>query len=1189
MYLKRIELRGFKSFADKTLVEFNKGMTCIVGPNGSGKSNIGDAVRWVLGEQSVKSLRGGKMEDIIFAGTKLRKPLAYAEVSLEIDNQDKKMPIAYTTVEIKRRVYRSGESEYYINQKICRLKDIRELFMDTGIGIEGYSIIGQGKIDEIINSRPLDRRALFDEAAGIVKFKTRKKESMNKLNATYENIARVEDIIEELERQIEPLKRQSEDAKIYLELKKQLKILDVNYILDQMHSIKNETEQFNSSKIELLKDKDDFKAKYVKLDEKVNIFQSKLVECDMDESEISSDYEKSQLEFQENEKRHLTLKERIRFTQIEVNRLKEELEMSLEKKEENDEKLDYLKNQLVAIDKEFSDKEKQLVEKSNKETEIINLISKNENEIKKLENEANEKRKQWSELEMNIGLLNQKKEHLEEQKKQIVNRRDEIYKNSISKQEELEQLNDKNDNYNKIKITAKQEVLKWIEQINKIKEALSNTSIKVQDLNNVNQKNKAKLQTFKDLEQEFRGYQKGVKALLKEWKKNPKLSLDVHGPLINLIDVEKKYALAIDTALGAAMQNIVVENTNTAKKMISYLKQNKLGRGTFLPLDVIKGYKLKELPVNITEDEAFIGYGYQCLSYRPIYEPVLKQLLGKVLICKDLDSADRLARLTPPGFRYVTLEGDVVFPRGAMSGGSKGTNSNLLLTRKKEIEFLENEISIKDKKIEDIKKVYIENSKKLEDTESAREQAQEYLKDAEINQKLIEEKLIQIKNDISKQDIYNKEIEEKLNEIEEKHKDISNEIIKNKEYQKEFTEKDSITNNFQQELLLSNENLKVKLNENQNLKKYIEIDIEKLNERKQYGVEKCSNQKNQIIEIQNQVDNLKIKILENNNYINGFEEEILKIESHREVYKEKSDELKIKIEENKKLRVGYRLELEKLSNNLHQIDKEILKLDNDINSITMKIAKIEMKSENLIEQLWQEYELSIPMAEDIFDKEVSRTNLKGNIQSKRKQIRDLGDVNVKAIEEYLNVSERYKYLKTQRSDLRDAEITLKELIEYLDEQMNIQFISNMKNIRVNFQESFESLFGGGKTNIVLSDPENVLESGIEIEVQPPGKNLQNMMLLSGGEKALTAIALLFGILKLKPTPFCLLDEIEAALDDANVSRFAKYLQIFKETQFIIITHRKGTMELADTLYGVTMEEKGVSKIVSVQLKSYEDS
>lgn len=1188
MHLKKIALKGFKSFADKTEVEFNQGMTCIVGPNGSGKSNIGDAVRWVLGEQSVKSLRGGKMEDVIFAGTKQRKPLSYAEISLEIDNHDKKMDIEYTDVEIRRRVYRSGESSYYINQKECRLKDIKELFMDTGIGVDGYSIIGQGKVDEIINSRPLERRAFFDEAVGIVKYKSRKKEAEQKLEDADNNLSRITDILFELEGQIGPLKKQSEDAKAYLNLREGLKILEVNFILDQVHESDLEKEELAKRLAEFTSEKEKCALCYEDLKNQMEKERADLIACDMQESNLEKEYAENEQLFREKEKNYFTLMERIRFTEQEQERLKSEIEMQKDKREEQEDKLSYFKENNRETQVQIEEKEALQADLNQKEEEIRKQIEICNETLKALAEKNLQKRQRWADLNTEIKLRFQKKEQQEAEALRLQKENGLLKEKAEKSAQEMENLSQKIESYQNLIADAKGEMSLWAEKETKAREVLLDLEKQKERLLLGQQEVQTQLKYYLAQEKEYRGYQKGVKALILEWDKNPGIKKNIHGVLVDLMDVEAQYALAIDTALGNAMQNVVVEDTQTAKQMIAYLKDKNLGRATFLPLDVIEGREPKKLEDKILEDAGFIGLGYECIRFSASYLPIMQYLLGKVLICKDIESADRLARMTPPGFRYVTLEGDVVLPKGAMTGGSVQNSGNLLLSRKKDIEKCQEQIENMGLSL----KIKIQEMTEAKDNLAAvtggKERALSQMKEAGFNMDLAKERLRLLQGEIEAQREDYEAKKQAFFALSEGVEALEREIgllhtQKEMEAAQELQE-DTETKEWNHKLAHKSD-YEAKL---QKEKMAVSIEIEKLQERKNHEAEKIEAQKETLAETAFFITKMEESILQNEGVLKSLGLQIQDHETIRAHYEQASQRLKEKTDENKSKRVSLRLKVEKRAQEAHQVDKDMLQAENDIQATLNKQAKLEQKNDIYKEELWQNYELSLLMAEDYYDENLDRKGIKSAINQKKSAMKELGDVNIRAIEEYIHVSERYQHLSDQKEDLTQAKETLAGLIDYLDEKMTVQFKENMKRIRENFQESFQILFDGGKTNIVLSEPEHPLESGIEIEVQPPGKNLQNMMLLSGGEKALTAISLLFGILKRKPTPFCLLDEIEAALDDANVNKFARYLKSFEETQFIIITHRKGTMELADTLYGVTMQEKGVSSLISVELKDYDE-
>ena len=1187
MYLKRLEMYGFKSFADKTVLEFMPGITTVIGPNGSGKSNISDCIRWILGEQSMKSLRGAKSEDIIFAGTQNRKSLGFAEGSIVIDNSDGKLPIEYNEVIVTRKIYRSGESGYFINKTPCRLKDILELFMDTGIGKDGYSIIGQGKIDEILSNKSEDRRKIFEEAAGIVKYRSRKEESEKKLEQTKVNLLRINDIVSEIESNIGPLKNQSEKARKFLDLREELKGIEVGLFLYNIEDYKNKIK-------ELKENIDIFETQKIKEEEKNNNLQFEKEELKKKIDELLEQIEKTQNLGFESEKRKEQFNSEIGIANERIAN-----------NQENDVRYEKEIEELEIKNKELEE-EKQ--NKINKKTNLLNNKEKFDKELKEKEAELEKYSKTLSEKELEIeskkhivesnvdkkydliGNLNTEKanyENLEKREKTLKSEK----QDTIS---ELDKVRTEKDDISKgfYEIQkSRNEILGKIAEINDKKEE---SSIKIKefefDINNLQSEYRMKESRYKFLvetEKEKEGYARSVKSLLEGIEKSPALKKGVNGVLANLISVNEKYETAIEMALGASIQNVVTDTEEEAKKLVNYLRENKLGRASFLPITSVKGNKLAKL--DKSGINGVIGIASDLVEMNSKYDGILQNLLGRTVIVENIDSAVALAKKNNYSFKIVTLEGDVINPSGAISGGSVQKKTVSLLGRGKEIKSLEKELKNIQAKIEklqkeesdykesisEILKTFDEEQKKLQEIEityATENQKHENIKLEILKQ---EAKLDKIKRDLEELENEKTEClekqklsEEQMNSIEEENNSL-NLIIE------EFTNTNKDNQKYIDDLNFDITNLKISVSSFDESETSIDEMVERINTDIQNNINSINNKKN-----------LRTQIIETNNEL---QEKILDIKKQiSELEKDVSDSSE-KVENLKKDRTFKNEKMIKIESEIEEQSSKIEDIKNQLSKLDVKNSKIELELNQVVNKMWEEYELT-PNNTGEIKKVENPTEVQRKVNELRAQIKDLGSVNIDSINEYKEIKERYDFMSEQRLDLEEASNKLKKVINEMTNTMKEQFSVQFKVINKNFGEVFKELFGGGKAELILGDENNILECGIEIAVQPPGKKLQNMMLLSGGEKAFTAIALLFAILKINPAPFCVLDEIEAALDDVNVYRFAEYLKKFvSTTQFLVITHRKGTMEAADTVYGITMEEKGISKLLSMKLEDAKKS
>ena len=1181
MYLKRLEMQGFKSFADKTILEFMPGITSVIGPNGSGKSNISDAIRWILGEQSMKSLRGTKTQDIIFAGTQNRKSLGFAEASLIFDNTDGILPIEYSEVTVTRKIYRSGETGYYINKVSCRLKDIVELFMDTGIGRDGYSIIGQGKIDEILSNKSEDRRHIFEEAAGIVKYRTRKEETEKKLEQTKLNLLRINDILTEIEGNLEPLQMQSDKAKKYLNLKEELKNIEVGLFIYNIEKYKQSLEELtkdeeimNSTlnqeegkleKIKILKE--ELKDRIDEITTQIENMQNIGFESQKEIEKLNSNINVAEAKIASNTENMETYKKEITELEEKIKNLKEEIEQKQNKK-------DNLKQNKEKFENELKSKEEEL-------KKLTEKLSSKEIEIEKLKKQVEENTDKKYELQSEISMQTANFENLEKRQKQldqeISNNISELDRTRMKKEDIAKGFYEIENNRNK--------VLKSIEEIDNKKQEINN-KIKEFDIQIANNTNEMRMKQSRynflvETEKEKEGYIKSVKSLLTDCEKIKELGKGMHGVLANIISVPTEYETAIEMCLGASLQNIVTDTEEDAKKLVEHLRKNNLGRASFLPISSVKGKKIENIK---GKKVGIVGIASDLISCDKKYEQIILNLLGRTVIVDNMQNAINLAKENNYSFRIITIEGDIINPSGAITGGSVTKKTVNILGRSREIESLEKEMKkLKEKieKIEKDKEQYESSSEDvIEEVQSLEKQLQEIdITYATEKQRVvsIDENIEQIQKRIEKLKDEKERAEENKNTIkiskEENEKLIENINKQNENDQKiidEFSNVNKDSQKYIDDLNFDITNLKISVSSFNESEVSIEEMTEMINKEIETHTRNAENKKTQIENAN--FENSKLK-----EDIENTKQEIEKVKSQVENSGENIEKLKQeRIEQNEKL--------SKKEDEQTEQFKTIEELKAQITKMEVKKTKTEEDITDVINKMWEEYELTPNNAGNYQKPEnVALTQRKVNIL--RTDIKELGSVNVDSIEEYKNLKDRYDFMCEQRLDLEDTMAKLRKVIQEMTETMKKQFKEKFEVINKNFGEVFKELFGGGMAEVTLTDEENILECGIDITVQPPGKKLQNMTLLSGGEKAFTAIALLFAILKINPAPFCVLDEIEAALDDVNVYRYAEYLKKFaKETQFLIITHRKGTMEAADTVYGVTMEEKGISKLLSMKLK-----
>ena len=1179
MYLKSIEVQGFKSFANKIKFEFHEGITGIVGPNGSGKSNVADAVRWVLGEQRVKQLRGGTMQDVIFSGTENRKPLSYASVAITLNNSDHQLPVDYEEVTVTRKLYRSGESEYLINGASCRLKDINEMFYDTGIGKEGYSIIGQGQIDKILSGKPEERRELFDEAAGIVKFKRRKALSLKKLDEERQNLTRVNDILSELEKQIGPLQKQSEVAREYLKKKEELKTFDINMFLLETERIRD-----------LIRE----------IEEKLQLATDELSEASIRYEEMKAEYEAIE---EEVEGIDLSI-EKAKSQLNETTLLKQQLEGQINVLKEqintvrmNDEHYGK-RQQTIQIEMETREKQKDTLLRERAEvTEKLSQISKQDREAKQAlidvqsriaehSAEVEKKKQEIMDLLNNRASTRAKIQHFDTTQAQFTTRRAELHKLILETASEGERQNSALRSYEEELSGVQEQIAQFTEQIKEneqrigqYQKELSEKQEKLRVGQTAYHRESSRLESLKNITERYDGYGNSIRKVMSNKDRVPGLL----GVVADIIKVEKEYEIAVETALGGSIQNIVTDTEETAKRMIQYLKQNKFGRATFLPLTSMHGSGgIRD--VQALKEPGVIGLANTLVTVEEKFQGLADQLLGRTIVVDHIDHGIAIARKYRQSLRLVTLEGDLINPGGSMTGGAFKNSSNLL-SRRREIEEFEETVTLLKKDMSMMEQDVSTIKEKRAACYSANDEIQQKLGNASIlentvkmNMEQVQAKLRELSERHRGYKNEQNELEEQIQQIKDNEDSIQMELETSERLEKEWNARIGELNG-----LLEQE----RIEENSQMRQSEEIHLKfaSLEQQNAFILENISRVEEETVKFAEELKELDQHKGNASEEIREKEDQITElhqtIEDSKELFVEIQEEIKVQSTKRDELNQKHKTFLgkrEELSKHMADLDKECFRLNSQKEGY-------EEASDKQINYMWEEYELTYGRAMELRNENLTDLSyMKQQIQLLKQEIRKLGNVNVNAIEDYKNVSERYEFLNGQHEDLIEAEATLVKIIEELDAAMRKQFQEQFALISSEFDKVFRQLFGGGKGTLELMEDEDVLEAGIRIIAQPPGKKLQNMMQLSGGEKALTAISLLFAIQNLKPSPFCLLDEIEAALDDSNVGRYAQYLhKLTEHTQFIVITHRRGTMAAADRLYGITMQEKGVSTLVSVDL------
>lgn len=1180
MYLKSIEVQGFKSFAQKILFEFHNGITGIVGPNGSGKSNVADAVRWVLGEQSARQLRGGNMQDVIFSGTENRRPLSYASVAITLDNNDHKLPVSYDEVTVARRLYRSGESEYLINGSSCRLKDIQELFYDTGIGKEGYSIIGQGQIDRILSGRPEERRELFDEAAGIVKFKRRKNTALKKLEDEKQNLLRVTDILSELTRQLGPLEKQSEKARLYLSRKEELKKADVCLFLAESGEMKSQLEELERKRRLAEENMEETSSQLEHAGREYESLESSMADLDGQAEQARKDAQENALRRQQLEGQINVLREQVHTgkSNEEQNRKRlTDVEEGLASRGEDLEKYTAEKEQLQDSRAEISQ------EKQNRQGRLDDLnktigtysreIEDGKNEIIEILNKRANTKGKMQRFDTMMEQVEIRKADLNQKALRIKSEEEELQKSLKEAQEDYEQ--------------AAKQAEQLARKSKETEEEIQNLTKSIQEHSKIQEQQQAayhrdasRLESLRNLAERYDGYGNSIRRVMERRKEVP----GIQGVVADLIQVEKNYETAIETALGGSIQNVVTDNEQTAKELIQYLKEKRYGRATFLPLTSISSRGGIQ-PESVLKEPGAIGPASGLVKSEPRYQELVKYLLGRILVVDCMDHAIAIGKKYRHSLRMVTLEGESFSPGGSMTGGAYRNNSNLL-GRRREIEELESLVQKNQAQLEALQAQLKEWRNRREQFRGKAVRLQKDLQDISLRRNTLQMNLSQQKEkeeEIQKRyqrlERERQEIGEQVHELEESMSSIQKELEQSGQEEKEL---EAFIKEWQKEL----EQTQKELQERQKELEEIHLQESALQQKMEFLNTDMQRIRQEKKKLQQELEQIQDSLHTGVQEIGQKEEEIFRLQEEMKEADALAEEGKARMQELLKEREDMADRHKEFLQKREELTKQMNLLDKEGFRLNSQIEKLEEAQEARIGYMWEEYEITPGNAAQSVQAEDGRSpgELKKEIARVREEIRKLGDVNVNAIEDYKELQERHTFLSAQHEDLVTAEKTLLQIIEDLDTGMRKQFAEKFKEIQREFNKAFQELFGGGKGTLELMEDVDILEAGIKIISQPPGKKLQNMMQLSGGEKALTAIALLFAIQNLKPSPFCLLDEIEAALDDSNVVRFAQYVhKLTKNTQFIIITHRRGTMNAADRLYGITMQEKGVSTLVSVDL------
>lgn len=1179
MFLKRLEVVGFKSFADRIGIDFVPGVTAVVGPNGSGKSNVTDAIRWVLGEQSAKSLRGSKMEDVIFAGSESRKPLNFAEVTLVLNNEDEQVAMSFSEISVTRRVYRSGDSEYLLNNQQCRLKDITDLFMDSGLGKEAFSIISQGRVDEILNSRPDDRRTIFEEAAGVLKYKIRKKKAEHKLVETDENLHRVLDILHELDSRLEPLQIQASAAKDYVRMSDELRESEIALTVNDLFDLENDLHKMNAEHEQLKLTEEHHAMEISTYEVKVDEIRATLKEIDEVLDTAQEQLVEASSEVERWEGRKALMKEKRSNAEKQLNQLQLSLQQAKEEEQELSANEDEKKLQFAAKQKEVQ----QL------KAEIKQLDLTLNSSVSEIEKEIEQSKDQYIDLLNEEATTKNELKHIEQQLTQQSENAERMNDRSTEMVQKLDQVTALKQQLEKALKKVEQQLKEKLEQYEVIQIQMKNVSASFEEKQQLlyqayqhQQQLKARKDTLAELEADFSGFFQGVKEILLARERGELYGIE--GAVAELIHVDGKYSKAIETALGAASQHIVTESEQHAQKAIGWLKTKRAGRATFLPKTVMKSRKLQQSQyLSAIDHPTFIRLASELVEFDESNRTIVENLLGNVIVASNLEGASQIARNCGYKYRVVTLEGDIVNAGGSLTGGASKQQSSLF-SRKSELDQL---------------------TGKLEQMEATIMQAEKSVSSEKETVANLREKLEVMK--LEGDALRTEEMEQraKLLELEVEEKNLKATVNVATSEQSTMTSRKTSLLEQKQEAISRLKQLKQELEELNNtvehltqLKSRSETEKDALRESSAQKRSELAVTQEQLSQLQIATAELALKRTKANQQITSIAQEIQWIQnddvngpSAEEIsmtvqqWTMKKESLTSKIQKNRGIRLEQQQKLSQLEEQLKELQRIHKGFLESLRAVEVKRSRVEFEINRLHTLLEEQYELDFDEATEQAIEIENVDQLRRKVKLLKQSIEELGPVNITAIEEYDRVLERHTFLSEQRNDLLEAQETLHEAIREMDEEMSIRFSESFTMIQVQFRHVFRELFGGGQADLVLLDPENLLDTGIEIVAQPPGKKLQSLSLLSGGERALTAIALLFAILNTRPVPFVILDEVEAALDEANVQRYSEYLsKLSSETQFIVITHRKGTMEGADVLYGITMQESGVSKLVSVKLE-----
>lgn len=1180
VYLKRIEIAGFKSFADKTVIDFENSVTAVVGPNGSGKSNITEAIRWVLGEQSAKSLRGGKMPDIIFAGSDSRKPLNVAEVTVLLDNTDHYLPLDYQEISVTRRYRRTGESDFFINKQPCRLKDIQELFLDSGLGKESFSIISQGKVEAIFSSKPEDRRGIFEEAAGVLKYKQRKKKAEQKLFETEDNLSRVQDIIYELQEQLTPLAEQSEIAKKFLQLKEELTQTDIALMITEINVAKKEWEEKQTQLTQ-------FNQELTKLATHIQSQEAVLSEKRKQNAKKDRQIEKGQQSL-------LALSERLKQAEGQKDVLIERTKHTQKSTQEYQASLAEAQKKVAHFEELQEKLTKETTEKETEIQEAQQQLMKTQQELEKYQKSTkellSELRDQYVDLmqeQANVGneLKYLERQYLQEtsKSKQTLAKQSEVEASVLALSSQKQELSEKQANLQQALVKNQHELEEVQTKGKTVQTKLTNEQPKMYQLMNQVQQLKARQKSLQEIQENYFGFYQGVRLVLQH---KQQLS-GIVGAVAELIDVPSSFTLAIETALGGAAQHVIVENEHDARQAITYLKKQRGGRATFLPLTTIKP---RQLPAHVLSQavavDGFLGIASEQVTFPAEIQTVVHNLLGTILLAKDLTSANAIAQTIRYQYRVVSLEGDVMNAGGSMTGGAnKRGNQGSLFSQNQELKQLTAEYEQADQQLQNQEKIVQELQTKVADLSQKQEKLRTQNEQLRFEEQEIANQLQNITNDLARfekeKQLSNFETRELQQFIETYQKQQAELTARQKEIEQQRQQIDEEIKSLNQE----SDQMEEKRSQVQARKAQEQADLAVLKEQfnhLQIQLRGARVQKNEALErqtsLEQQLATLTADFSDHEITEESLASQITELAQQRE-------ELQAELVAVKEQRERTQKEIDQLETVLAEKNQQQKQQLTEQSKLEVQKDRAEMLLDHQLSYLQTEYQISFEKAVTDYQPTSDIVSSRTKVAVLKEQIADLGPVNIRSIEQFEQVNERHTFLATQRDDLLSAKNQLFETMEEMDAEVRARFKEVFEAIRQEFKVVFPNMFGGGRAELVLTDPSDLLKTGIEIEVQPPGKKLQSLSLLSGGERALTAIALLFSIIRVCPVPFCILDEVEAALDEANVKRFGRYLSDFQDdTQFIVVTHRKGTMVAADVLYGVTMQESGVSKIVSVRME-----